>query len=126
MKTVKIHDRDFFYKYTNYDTAINILSNLEVRWSSPLLFNDPFDTQFEMRYGFNFEELLRSLSKEMGKIVLAEEEPQLAKDNPLSPGIKSLRKIRHKLNPVDLDIQISPKLKETVKGLKRILGDENK
>jgi hypothetical protein len=99
---------------------------LKVRWSSPLLFNDPFDTQFEIRYGFNFEELLSSLSKEMGKIVFTEEDPQLANDHPLSSNIKNLRKIRHKLNPVDFDIQISPKLKETVKDLKRILGDSNK
>ena len=57
----KTHDKEFFYKYVTSDTALRILSDLTVRWSSPLLFNDPFDTQMELRQGFeadNFELLL--------------------------------------------------------------------
>ena len=84
MKIIKTHDRDFFYKYANYDTAINILGNLEVRWSSPLLFNDPFDTQVGIHLDFTSEELIRSTREEIGKMIFAEEEPSLANDNPYS------------------------------------------
>jgi len=48
----KAHDKQFFYKYVTSNTAIRIISDLQVRWSSPLLFNDPFDTQMELRQGF--------------------------------------------------------------------------
>lgn len=125
MKTIKTHDRDFFYKYANYDTAINILSNLEVRWSSPLLFNDPFDTQLDIRYDFNPEELISSLPKEIEKVIFAEEEPQFADDNPLSLDIKRLRKIRHKLNAGEFITQMNPDIKKAINDLKKLLDDVN-
>ena len=37
------HDRRFFYKYMPPDTAKIVLCNRTLRWSSPILFNDPFD-----------------------------------------------------------------------------------
>ena len=37
------HDRQFFYKYMPPDTAKIVLCNRTLRWSSPILFNDPFD-----------------------------------------------------------------------------------
>lgn len=39
----RIHDRRFFYKYMSYETAKKVLINKSLRWSSPLIFNDPFD-----------------------------------------------------------------------------------
>ncbi|MDD5281484.1 MAG: DUF2971 domain-containing protein [Candidatus Omnitrophica bacterium] len=44
----KSHDRDYFYKYVTADVAKNILNTLKVRCSSPVLFNDPFDSQIEI------------------------------------------------------------------------------
>ena len=41
-------DREFFYTYASSDNAKAILRNCSVRWSSPLLFNDPFETQFDL------------------------------------------------------------------------------
>ncbi len=48
------HDRPYFFKYTSFDAALFVLSNYTLRWSSPLLFNDPFD--FQIRLGLNFED----------------------------------------------------------------------
>ena len=42
------HDRKHFYKYMTVDTAKIVLQNGELRWSSPALFNDPFDVQFDL------------------------------------------------------------------------------
>jgi len=117
MKIIKTHDRDFFYKYANYDTAINILGNLEVRWSSPLLFNDPFDTQVGIHLDFT--------SEEIGKMIFAEEEPSLANDNPYSSLIKQLRKERHKLNPAIFTSKVIPEIIEDRNSYKKLLHDEN-
>lgn len=43
---MKFHDKEYFYKYVTADTAKLILKNLQVKYSSPILFNDPFDNQF--------------------------------------------------------------------------------
>lgn len=117
MKIIKTHDRDFFYKYANYNTAINILGNLEVRWSSPLLFNDPFDTQVGIHLDFT--------SEEIGKMIFAEEEPSLANDNPYSSLIKQLRKERHKLNPAKFTSKVIPEIIEDRNSYKKLLHDEN-
>ena len=37
------HDRQYFYKYVSAKTAQAILTTRTLRWSSPILFNDPFD-----------------------------------------------------------------------------------
>jgi len=42
---MKAHDREYFYKYVTADVAYKILYSLQVKCSSPFLFNDPFDSQ---------------------------------------------------------------------------------
>lgn len=126
MKTIKTHNKDFFYKYANYDTAKNILSKLQVLWRSPLLFNDPFDTQVDIRYDFDPEQLKSSLPKEIEKIIFAKEEPQFDNTNPISLDIKHLRKIRNELNPGEFIVQMNPDIKEAIENLKRTLDTINR
>ena len=47
------HDRQFFYKYMTAKTARIVLSTRKLRWSSPLIFNDPFDITQELRLNFD-------------------------------------------------------------------------
>ncbi len=47
---MKTHNRDYFYKYVTADVAKIILDTLQVKCSSPLLFNDPFDSQIEIQH----------------------------------------------------------------------------
>ena len=47
------HDRQFFYKYVTAKVAKIVLSTRKLRWSSPLLFNDPFDVTQELRLNFD-------------------------------------------------------------------------
>ena len=42
-----------FYKYVAPDTALAILENQSIRYSSPLLFNDPFDHQIGLHLDFD-------------------------------------------------------------------------
>ena len=43
------HERRYFYKYVSAKTAKIIISTRKLRWSSPVLFNDPFDVTQELR-----------------------------------------------------------------------------
>lgn len=68
----RIHDKDCFYKYVSADTAIKILTTKKLRYSSPLLFNDPFDHHIELQLGFT-EDDFRDLSlKEWKSIICGE------------------------------------------------------
>ena len=40
-----------FYKYTTAKTARPILEKSALQWSSPTVFNDPFDMQFDLQPG---------------------------------------------------------------------------
>src|SRR2546422_4853655 len=54
------HDRATFYKYTSTAAAKSILSRQVLRWSSPVMFNDPFDIPRTAVLGFSVEELLEA------------------------------------------------------------------
>jgi len=62
------HERTFFYKYTSASTAASILISKKVRLSSPLLFNDPFDTPRVLKLSFSGSDLLKGVIQEMVKL----------------------------------------------------------
>lgn len=53
----RIHDQDRFFKYTGVEGAICALTMGTLRWSSPLLFNDPFDVPRELSFGVTPHEI---------------------------------------------------------------------
>src|ERR1041384_3877315 len=59
--TTKSHDHPAFYKYRNAQGAIRLLRDLQLAWVSPLRFDDPFDTQIEIRFGCTGAELIDRL-----------------------------------------------------------------
>jgi len=69
----KTHDRESFCKYTSAHVAILILKNFAIRWSSPELFNDPFDCAHPFDYGFEIAEAKKPYVEECLKIVYGEE-----------------------------------------------------
>ncbi|HQS18238.1 DUF2971 domain-containing protein [Reyranella sp.] len=53
-----------FYKYATASTGRIILQSRSLRWSTPALFNDPYDTQFDLHVDGEIEEVRRlSLEK---------------------------------------------------------------
>jgi Protein of unknown function (DUF2971) len=47
------HNREYFYKYVSAETAKIVLQSNTLRWSSPTLFNDPFDVQFDLHIDYD-------------------------------------------------------------------------
>jgi hypothetical protein len=42
------HSRESFFKYYTAKAAKAVLGDIKLKWSSPILFNDPFDNQIEL------------------------------------------------------------------------------
>lgn len=49
--------KECFYKYADIVTVRAVLENQSFRYSSPLVFNDPFDVQTELMADYNLDEL---------------------------------------------------------------------
>lgn len=65
----RLHDRQSFFKYMSVDVARLILTNRTLRWSSPILFNDPFDVPRELSFGITPAELVQALSRKMVQLI---------------------------------------------------------
>ena len=63
------HDRRFFYKYMPADIARIVLANRTLRWSSPVLFNHPFDIHPDTLH-FDGVELQNALIEEISSLLL--------------------------------------------------------
>src|SRR5262245_37846 len=67
----RTHDRQFFFKYMSARVATIALTTRKLRWSSPLLFNDPFDVTQQLRVNFTPAELTTAVGEEMAALLIA-------------------------------------------------------
>jgi hypothetical protein len=81
-----------YFKYMTAEVAKITLINHTLRWSSPLLFNDPFDVQRDFDLGFNIEELKEPLVNEMLNLISAEEIPDISSKPRIEYLVNRLRK----------------------------------
>ena len=54
-KAIAQNRRRFFFKYMSYETACIVLQNQTLRWSTPIILNDPFDMNFRLHIDVDFE-----------------------------------------------------------------------
>jgi hypothetical protein len=89
-----LHDRKYFYKYVTPETALLILQNRTVRYSSPTLFNDPFDIQTRLRCEFEESEFLTAYRDEIFRLFHGQKEPRFIDNTaPLCREIQVFRRI---------------------------------
>ncbi len=69
-----------------------VLVNHKLRWSSPLLYNDPFDVQRDFSLGFDVEELKELLLNEIKNLILSDNIPDLSSNPDVPYFIKRLRR----------------------------------
>ena len=72
------------------ETAFKILQTRTLKYSSPAIFNDPFDTQTRMDFGFEVSELIEAVSEEQYKMIHGPEEPIGDESNELFRDIKKV------------------------------------
>lgn len=71
------HNKQYFYKYTTAETAKIILVNKNLRFSSPLILNDPFDVTRKLKFSFSSKQLNRAIFKEIAYLVETGASPQI-------------------------------------------------
>ncbi len=71
------HNRRFFYKYTTAKVAKLILINKTLRFSSPLLFNDPFDVARKLKFAFSGKEVNDAFLEELICLIQTEKPSSL-------------------------------------------------
>lgn len=69
ISAMRTHDRQNFFKYVSAGTAISILTNRTLRWSSPVLFNDPFDVPRELSFGVTSDDLIDALIRRIANLI---------------------------------------------------------
>ena len=81
-----------FFKYMTAKVAKIVLVNQTLRWSSPLLFNDPFDVKRDFDWGFDFEELKKPLLDEIMNLISAKDIPDLSSQPHIERLVNRLRR----------------------------------
>jgi hypothetical protein len=65
----RLHERQSFFKYLPADTARIVLAARSLRWSSPVLFNDPFDVPRELSFGLTPKSIVEAIPPLMANLV---------------------------------------------------------
>jgi len=65
----RLHERQGFFKYMSASTATIVLRNRTLRWSSPVLFNDPFDVPRELSFGVTPEQIVNALADRFSSLI---------------------------------------------------------
>jgi hypothetical protein len=65
----RLHERQSFFKYMSTSTAAVVLRSRTLRWSSPVLFNDPFDVPRELSFGVTPEQIVSALADSFSSLI---------------------------------------------------------
>jgi len=71
-----------FYKYLSPEASKAALENRSLKWSTPKMFNDPFDFPIAMDFSFSGEDLAKALMDELVRLSYGPEEPVGVPNNP--------------------------------------------
>lgn len=85
-----------FYKYMSPEAAIASLESGTMKWSSPKLFNDPFDFPVSMDFKFGGEEIANALLDELVKMAYGPDEPVGDPNNPFFHASTMNRNLRNR------------------------------
>ena len=123
---MQTHTQEYFYKYLTTNAGIATLQNMTTKWSSPLLFNDPWDMQMKMQFSFSYDELKDAITKELEQLVYQDEEPIFINHHLYFPMIvKLLRKNKHRIPKDQIIEQSKLGLDEGTINSQKILEDLN-
>lgn len=93
------HDRSSFFKYMTAEVAGLVLKNRMLRWSSPVLFNDPFDVPRELIFDLDYQDIYRASAECFSRLIE---------------------------NPPENTSKLSPKIRQVVEMVKRGISPETK
>jgi hypothetical protein len=104
------HDRGSFFKYTTRNAALAILDSCALRWSSPSIFNDPFDMQFDLYVDIDQERVRRLTIDSLWNAFYSPE--GMPAGNPLGQFIRKYRPMFPKLSREEFDREFGEQIRE--------------
>ena len=107
-KSYRTHERHVFYKYMSANTAKIVLENCSLRWSSPIIFNDPFDVPREVMKNVNEITLGKALARKLKQELLNPRQDLLN----VNPRIRTLLEIYKKIFPYGIPPGLAEKFQE--------------
>jgi hypothetical protein len=105
-----MHERSTFFKYMSSNTGKIVLDTCSLRWSSPIIFNDPFDVPREVMPGINEENIGRALAKKLTSELIAPREDI----HNLNPKIRTLLEFCKNFFPSGIPAELIKELQEVV------------
>lgn len=91
------HDRSEFYKYATYATTLHVIQSKSFRWSSPKLFNDPFDHQTGLVFDTDPNQFAALLTASTERLIFGNNIPKADPPSLNGQMISKMRSIRNRL-----------------------------
>jgi hypothetical protein len=125
-----LHDRKYFFKYATSETVLTILQKRTVKYISPAIFNDPFDTQTRIGFSFEESEFVKQYRDELYRLIFADEEPSFIDNTAVFlSNIQVLRRVvknsRGKMSKGIYDDMTNDIVADWIKELKQAIEDIN-
>ena len=88
-----LHNKDGFFKYYTAESAKVTLESCTRKWSTPFLFNDPFDNQFDLIYDEPTTELIDQNLQKFLEILNSSEPLLPSQFGADTPAMEALRQL---------------------------------
>lgn len=108
-KTPSLHGRTSLFKYATAETARIVLATRKLRWSSPIIFNDPFDVPINLELPFERADLQSALVKRIADAIEHSAEFKHPKLIALSAKLRAHPEYEAKKNEILEDFRNWPK-----------------
>lgn len=106
----RMHERSTFFKYMPLNTGKIVLDSCSLRWSSPVIFNDPFYVPREVMAGINEVNIGKALARKLiAELINPGEDTQN-----LNPRIRTMLGVYQTLFPLGIPAELIEKFQETV------------
>ena len=101
---------EVFFKYIGPGGLKAVLADRSVRFGDPRLFNDPFDLQTDLRYGFSGDEFEDALTKEVVRIAFSPDAPELDPARSVYPWVVALRERARRAPGTERQIELAARV----------------
>jgi len=101
-----------FYKYATKDTARIVLESRTLRWSTPVLFNDPYDHQFDLHMDVDMAALKRRALDKVWDALSGDPDYSPHPRNPMGTLIQVARRKGLKLSRERFEASFGPRVVE--------------
>lgn len=112
-----------FYKYATKDTALIVLRNRTLRWSTPVLFNDPYDHQFDLHLEVNRDVLTRRALDKVWEAMTGNGPYVPHPKNEMGKAIELVRSVGLTLSREEFDAGLGPGIVEGYEAAMRRLPE---